>query len=142
MATGTTARPALQAQRGGLLRRALRADAVVALALGVALILGAVPLAAVTGIGAIALEVMGVVSLLYGGWIFWSLQRNPGGYTLPVIVIALNVAWVLGSALLVFTDLVPLTTEGKWMIVLAADVGLILAAVEFYALRRARASVT
>ncbi|HET9495035.1 MAG TPA: hypothetical protein VFR15_12460 [Chloroflexia bacterium] len=138
MATQTTTQPALNANRGGLLKRALQVDAILSTALGVLLVAAAAPLADFTGINMIALEVVGLVTALYGGWIFWSLPRKFGAYGLPITVVALNIAWVLGSALLVFTDWVPMTVIGKWSVVAVADVVLLLAAAEIVGLRRAR----
>jgi hypothetical protein len=139
MATQTTAQPALNANRGGLLKRALQVDAILSTALGILLAVAAAPLADFTGINMIALEVIGLVTALYGGWIFWSLPRKIGANGLPITVIALNIAWVLGSVLLVFTDWVPMTVIGRWGVVAVADVVLLLAAAEFVGLRRVRA---
>jgi hypothetical protein len=141
MAIGTTTRPTLTPEKNGLLRRSLQVDAVVALALGLVFILAAEWLSTFTGINATtALMIAGVVSLLYGAWIYYGLRRDSIAQSLAITVIALNVAWVLGSALLVFTDWLPLTVEGKWTIVAAADVALLLAAAEIIGLRRARSS--
>ena len=40
--------------------------------------------------------------------------------------------WVLGSLALVFTDVVPLTTEGRWLIAITADIVLIFALAQLY----------
>jgi hypothetical protein len=38
------------------------------------------------------------------------------------LVIELDVLWVIGSLILVFTDLVPLTAAGKWTVAITADI--------------------
>ena len=51
-------------------------------------------------------------------------------------VIALDVLWVLGSVLLIFTDLVPLSIGGKWTVALIADIVALFAILQYVGLRR------
>jgi hypothetical protein len=47
-----------------------------------------------------------------------------------------DLAWVVGSAVLIFANLVPFTTAGKWTIAIIADVVLVFAILQYVGLRR------
>jgi len=49
-----------------------------------------------------------------------------------------DLLWVVGSAVLIFTNLVPFTTNGKWAIAIVADIVLAFAIVQFVGVRKAR----
>jgi len=47
-----------------------------------------------------------------------------------------DLVWVAGSVILIFTSLVNLTTPGKWVIAIVADIVLAFAILQFLGLRR------
>jgi hypothetical protein len=51
-------------------------------------------------------------------------------------VIELDVLWVIGSLILIFTSLVPLTTSGKWAVAITADIVTVCAILQYIGLRR------
>jgi hypothetical protein len=54
------------------------------------------------------------------------------------LIIVLDVSWVITSAVLLLTDLVPLTTTGQWIIGLLAEIVAVFAVLEYVGLRKTR----
>ena len=54
------------------------------------------------------------------------------------VIIVLDVLWVVASAVLLFSHVVPLTTAGKWMVGILADVVALFAIFEYVGLRKLR----
>lgn len=54
------------------------------------------------------------------------------------VVFALDVTWVLVSVAILVAGLLPLTTEGLWAILVITDIVAVIAALEYYGLRRSR----
>jgi hypothetical protein len=48
----------------------------------------------------------------------------------------LDALWVSGSVIILFTDLVPLTTVGYWAVAIVADIVAVLAILQYIGLRR------
>jgi hypothetical protein len=74
--------------------------------------------------------------LLYGLEVFWFARKDNISEGFAKFVIGADIAWVLGSALLVFTNLVAFTSPGKWAIAIIADIVLAFAIVQYVGLRR------
>jgi hypothetical protein len=53
-----------------------------------------------------------------------------------MLVVAVNVAWVIASVILLIADPFPLTTEGKWFVLIIADAVGVLAVLQFIGARR------
>ena len=54
-------------------------------------------------------------------------------------ILLMDIAWVVGSALLLFTGWVSFTTAGWWAVLLVADVVALFAILEFVGIRRLQA---
>ncbi len=120
-----------------LLKKALLVDSVFSFLVGIDLLLFSKAIASFLGLSApwIILAV-GVVCLLYGMEIYLAARAEPVHTGIAKFAAYGNLVWVLGSALLIFANLVPFTTAGKWTIAIVADVVLILAIFQYIGLRR------
>ena len=135
--TQATVRSSSQASRGGLLRSALRGDAIFSEVSGLVFLLFAGRLSTLTGIQPPLITVMGAVALVYGA-LLWLGTRQPGvSRTLAIFAIVGNVLWVADSALVLLTGWLPLTTTGMWIVAIIADIVLVFAILQFVGLRRA-----
>lgn len=119
------------------LRRVLRVDAVLSGLTALALVADAEPLAAWTGLPAGLLQATGLALVPWTAVLAWMGGRD----SLPVAalgaVIALNVVWVLDTALLAFGVLGAAQTAGVAVAALQAVGTLVLAELEWWGLKRA-----
>ena len=83
-----------------------------------------------------AILVLGIILTTYGLIVFTQARAKTLDLAFARYVISLDVLWVIGNAVLVFTDLVAFTIAGKWAIFIVADIVLIFAIVQFVGLRR------
>jgi hypothetical protein len=132
--TLTTAIPTGKANLG---RLALQFDGAACAVMGVALAAGAAPLAEFTGFPVAAELALGLALLPYGVWLFLRARRDHGRRMLLTIA-ALNVAWVIASALILLLGQSWLTTGGGWLVGITALLVADIAAVQFYAARKAK----
>ncbi len=126
-----------------LLKIALRSNGVFSVVSGLAFILFSDSLSEFMGLktpfgdaGATALIIIGGSVLLFAVGLFINAAREKVNLTEARVTVLLDAGWVIGSAIILFSDLVPLTTGGWWLIALIADVVVILAVWQFYALRK------
>ena len=130
MATQTLA----QSTQSNLLRFSLRLDSLTAALSGVLLIAAAQPIVEFLGVGAPWMMIAGgVVFLLYAADLWWIALREPINLTLVLAVVGINGLWVLASAVILFTNWLPLTTGGWWAIAIVAYMVAIIAGLQFYA---------
>src|SRR5688500_13919408 len=135
----TTLQMSSQERSANFLRRVLQADALASGLSGALLIMAAKPLAAFIGVGLpLPLIVTGVFLLLYAGALLQQAAQDTLSRRFVTAVIVINIAWVVGSSLILLTDLVPLTTAGNWAVAIVADLVAVFAGLEFYGLRRLR----
>ena len=135
----TTLQMSSQERSTNFLRRVLQADALASGLSGALLIVAAKPLAAFTGVSLpLPLILTGVFLLLYAGVLFQQAAQDTLSRRFVTAVIVINIAWVVGSGLILLTDLVPLTTAGKWAVALVADLVAVFAGLQFYGQRRMR----
>ena len=119
------------------LQRAVLGNAVFSGISGLIMVLAADALSQYLGLGSpIILTVVGIVLLLYMPILVWLANKSPVPMHFAWEVIALDVLWVLGSVLLIFTDLVPLSIGGKWTVALIADIVALFAILQYVGLRR------
>jgi len=119
------------------LQRALLGNAAFSGASGLIMVLAADALSQYLGLGSpIILTIVGIVLLLYMPILVWLANKSPVPRHFAWEVIALDVLWVLGSGMLIFTDLVPLSTGGKWTVALIADIVALFAILQYVGLRR------
>lgn len=116
--TATTA--SVETARDSLLRNAIRVDAVVVAAIGIAVVAAAGPLSRSTGLPLGVEYGLGVLSIAYGPLGFW-LASRPRVRTIGRVVAEINVVTALGLVVLVVAGLAPLGT-------VAAELALALAA--------------
>lgn len=122
-----------------MLRRALLGNSLFSAISGVALILGARPIAALIGSQVpLALTSLGAVLALYAVGLYYTATQEPLDTRAALIGIELDVAWVVGSAILLFSDWLALTMEGKWAIAIIAEIVAVFAIVQYLGLRRVR----
>lgn len=122
--------------RAGLLRAALRADALATGLAGPVLIAGAPALDDWLGVPAALLVVLGV---LFVGWLagLWALAARPHPRRALVrVVIGANLAWVVASVLVIATDALSLTTAGTVVVALLAAAVAVFADLQLLGLRR------
>jgi hypothetical protein len=82
------------------------------------------------------LLVLGIILVAYALVVYSQSRAQPLNLAFARYVIILDVLWVIGSAVLVFTNLVAFTIAGKWAIAIIADIVLVFAIVQFVGLRR------
>ena len=123
--------------RDGLLRNAMRLDAVCVGIAGIPLVAAADWLAAVTG-APIAFEYgLGVFSLGYGVGVYWLAGRprvRPSG----MAIIAANAAFTVGLVAVATAGVWPLTGWGEVMLFGGALYTAVIGAVQYAGLRRLR----
>ena len=105
---------------------------------GILFIAVAGPIATFMGLEAPGiLRIIGVLLLIFAADLFWIAQGTIN-LRLATAVIAGDVLWVVGSAVILLTDLVPLTTGGKWGVAIVADIVALFAIWQFYGVRQQR----
>lgn len=123
-----------------LLRNALRGNSAFSLASAVLVGLTGGALPAFLGVGISTLYFgLAALLLIHGLALFYYTrhERIPGWFAWYAI--GADLAWVVASTLLIFTDLVQFTETGNWVVFLLADIVLVFAIVQYIGLRRARA---
>ncbi|MDX1578748.1 MAG: hypothetical protein R3266_09685 [Gemmatimonadota bacterium] len=123
------------------LRRALVANAWFSGASGLALLFGAGPVAAWMGVSSAALlRGLGLALALFAAGLAWIARSEPLPRSLAVGATLSDVAWVVGSAVLVLGFPEVLTEAGRWTVVLVAVVVAALGGAQAAGLRRTRPS--
>jgi len=79
---------------------------------------------------------LGLGLILYGLQIYSAARANPINTSVAKFAVYADGAWVLGSAVLIFANLVDFTTAGKWAIAIVADLVLVFAILQYVGLRR------
>ncbi len=120
-----------------LLKKALLVDSVLSFLVGVDLLLFSKTIAGFLGLSTSwIILVVAVICILYGIEIYLAARAEPIHTGIAKFATYGNLVWVLGSAVLIFANLVPFTTAGKWTIAIIADVVLVLAIFQYVGLRR------
>ncbi len=122
-----------------LLRYALRANAAFSTVCGIAMIAAFGPLSTTFGIKPSWLLPMtgGMLMLFATGLILISF-RDAIDRVAAVTAVALDVGWVLGSAVLLLLPLTTLTATGWWAIAIVAETVAVFAVLQFLGLRTSR----
>ncbi len=119
------------------LQHALLGNAVFSGASGLVMLLAADAPSQFLGLGnPLILTVVGIVLLLYMPMLVWLANQSPVPTHFAWEVIALDILWVIGSLILIFSDFVPLTTSGKWAIAITSDIVGLFAILQYVGLRR------
>lgn len=122
-----------------LLRRALQANGVFSALSGVILIVASGRIATLIGLEQ-PLWLTGLMLLLFAAGLFRNAGRAEINQTEAWVAVALDVAWVLGTAALIFAGVFSAT--GNWVVALVGDVVLLFAGLQFWGLRKLRRSLS
>ena len=135
MATTTTMRQT----KTDLLHLTLRANTIVSAAAGLILIVASGALAPFMGIASpIPLIIVGAVCLAFAYGVHHEASRPQMDRRAGWVIFALDVFWVAASILILEIDASALSTEGRWIILIAAADVALFALGEFVGLRRLR----
>ena len=120
-----------------LLRNAFYGNSIFCTTSGLAFVLFSGPIAELLGLSVSwVILVLGIGLVLYGIEVFMFARKESISEGFSKFVIGADLAWVLGSAVLIFTNVVDFTTAGKWAIAIIADIVLAFAIVQFVGLMR------
>ncbi len=125
-------------EHANILRNTLLIDAGASLLAGVAALLFAPPLAQITGIAPWILYVLGAGLVIFAADVALVATRKKINPLFVKAIIAANIAWVIGSGLVLYIYQDRLTFEGMLVIELLAVAVALLTAVEAVSLRRLR----
>ena len=117
------------------LRDVLRANAAFCVGSGIVLAVFAGPLETISGIDSIVLRVVGVGLVPWGIMIAWFAARRPIRPVEAAVVIAGDIAWVLGTVVVVTVASTAFTTAGLLIAVLLGAVVAAFAVLQLRALR-------
>ena len=135
MTTHTTSYFAIEEK--SFLQRALLGNAAFSGLSGLFMVVAAGPISQFLGLGnPLILTIVGIVLLLYMPFLVWLANQSPVPTWMAWLVIDLDVLWVIGSLILIFSSLDPITTGGKWAIAITADIVAIFAILQYVGLRR------
>ncbi len=121
-----------------LLRRALQVNGVFSALSGLLLIAASGRIAALIGIEQ-SLVLTGVLLLLFAASLWRNARRAEINQTEAWVAVTLDVAWVIGTAGLIFAGV--FSAIGNWVVALVGDVVLIFAVLQFLGLRKLRRSL-
>jgi uncharacterized membrane protein YesL len=126
-------------KRSSFLTKILRADGAFAIFSGAMILLGSGAIAGLIELSApLALVVLGMVLLGYGGVLLYFAAREPAKRLVAEAAIVLNLLWVAGSYGGLLLGLFPVNTAGKWTIAIVAEAVALFAVLEIVALWRMR----
>ena len=136
MATATNAEQPMLSTLG---RRVLRANGVFSVLSGAALAAASKPIARFLGPDiSLALLIVGGATFLYAVYLLWVLSRPAVRQRLLVTIGVADAAWVVVSLILLLMPGISFTGGGRWAVGVLGLIVAGFAAVEFYALWRAR----
>lgn len=126
-----------QSSQSTLLRRALLGNSIFSALSGVVLIAGASPIATFLGVDApVVLAGIGVALAGYAVLLYRAATGEPLDPRAGMIAVELDVAWVIGSVILLVSGWLPLTAEGKWAIAIIAEIVAVFAIVQYFGVRK------
>jgi hypothetical protein len=128
MATHTTS----QNSSSRLLRRTLQGNALFCGISGVAFIVGAGSITTFLGLSTpIILQVLGIVLLLTALSLFRAAVPRSIDNRIGLLYAIIDSVWVVGSIILLLTNWISFTTEGKWAVGVVAVIVALFASLEF-----------
>lgn len=137
MATRTFDGPIARRDPALLLRRTLQLDAIISLVSGAGLLAAAGPVAQFLGLAiSWPIALIGADLLLYAAWLAYEGWRPALRLAPARVFLALDIAWVLGSALILALNPWGLTPAGWWAVAVVADLVVPLALGKYLGLRR------
>ena len=126
-----------QNNEADLLRTVLLANCVFSGLSGIILLFGSNRLSGLFGLHMPTILIgAGVLLLVYAAALFLNARRVTVCQTEASLAVLVNVAWVVGSVGLLFVG--SLSMVGNWTVTIAANIVLLFAVLQFYAIRRLR----
>ena len=126
-----------EVKKSSFLQRVVKVDGISSAVMGVLFVAGARPLAAFLGLTATwPLMVIGIALLLYGADLWFFATREELNPVWAKISIALDVAWIVASWLILLTGWPELTATGKWTVAIVADAVTVIAILKYVGLRK------
>lgn len=120
-----------------MLHIALRSNAVFSDISGLVMLVAAKPLAAFLGLNNPGILVgMGIALLAWALILFWGSIQLDVPRWLAWLAIDGDLTWVVGSVIVLLLPAVSFSVAGKWTIAIIADIVLVFAIWQFFALRR------
>jgi hypothetical protein len=127
----------MSTNHSSLLRNALYGNSIFSFVSGAIFLLFSKAIAGFLGLSASwIILVLGLGLILYGVEIYLAARSQPVHRGIAKFAIYADLAWVLGSAVLIFANIVPFTDAGKWAIAIIADIVLVFAIFQYVGLRR------
>jgi hypothetical protein len=121
------------------LRNVLRANALFSALSGVLLIVDAAPIDRFLALGAPqVLQGVGVLLLVYAMWLFYQTAQEGVKPQVAQVAIVGDVAWVIGSWLIILSGVPELSTGGRWAVGIVADIVGVFAVLQVIGWRRMR----
>ena len=112
---------ALSSHLSGRLRYALYSDSFFCATLALGCIVGANALPSLLGFGSpLIFASIGVVVVVWASWLFFIAYQQPIRLALAHVPLYGNCAWVVGTIIILFSGLLPLTLTGVWILGLLA----------------------
>lgn len=126
-------------ENGRFLRNVLRANAIFSTVSGLVAIFFAEAIANLIGLENASLLVgLGVALFPFAFYVYKVATMEVLNAKLVWVIIEMDVLWVGGSAILLLSSFVPLTTVGKWSIGFLAEIVAVFAVLEYVGLRKTR----
>jgi hypothetical protein len=139
MATHTMETTITRPEPARLLRRVLQVNAFFSGISGAGMLLAAGPIARLLGVEVSwPIVLLGADLLLFAAWVGYESAQTVLRVRRARVVLALDIAWVVASAMIIALDPFDLSTAGKWAVAAVADVVAVFALVEYLGLRRLR----
>jgi hypothetical protein len=102
---------------------------------GLTFLIGAKPLSEFVGVTPSSIFAgLGAVLLLYAVTLFLATSRPELDRRLGYAAVVLDIGWVVGSAVILLSGWLPLTTAGNWTVALLAEAVALFAVWQAYAL--------
>lgn len=120
-----------------LLKNTLLVDSVISFISGIAALLFSKAIAGFLGVTTFwAILIFGVIAVIYSIAIYLAARADPVHLGIARFAAYGNLVGAIAVAALIFANLVPFTTAGKWAIAIVADTGLVLAIFQHVGLQR------
>jgi len=121
------------------LRKALMGNALFSTLSGLTMLLAQGWVLRILGLASnVNLLILGVGLILFAITLVVNARKQQVKKSDAWIAVLMDVAWVLGSYILIF--IVPFSTEGKWVVGLVAELVLVFAVLQFVGIRRIQKS--
>lgn len=122
-------------ERACFLRRALMGNALFSTLSGLTILFAQGWVLRILGLASnVNLLVLGVGLIVFAVTLVVNARRQQVKKSDAWIAVLMDVAWVLGSYILIF--IVPFSTEGKWVVGMVAELVLLFAVLQFVGIRR------